>query len=342
MRFHAFRGFASRPGFISGRPVASCVDAPSKVNGASSLVQDPARLQAWLAWGAVSFLWGTTYLAIRVGAQHVPPALFAGSRFLPAGLILWAFCRLRGDRNPVGSEWRSLAAVGLLLLGIGNGLVVTAEQWVDSGQAALAVSMMPIWMAGLSGMLPQGERLNGRGILGLLLGITGLFLLLHPTAGATAIDARRLLGIGILEIACFSWAAGSLLSKRQKLGVSSLMGAAVEMMIAGIVLLGIAAATGEWRGFTPTWTAAAATGYLIVFGSLLGYGCYMFALSHLRATTVSLYAYVNPIVALVAGAILLHEPLSWSKLAAAGVILLGVALAQSEGIKDSQSGKGSD
>lgn len=287
---------------------------------------DRVRLHATLAWVAVSFFWGTTYLAIRVGVSSLPPAFFAGSRFVIAGVILWAVCRGRGDRNPIGREWAVLVTVGLLLLVIGNGLVVTAERRVDSGVAALAVAMMPIWMAGISAVLPGGERLSLRGIGGLLLGIGGLVFLLHPAA--QSVSPNRLPGVALLEAACFSWAAGSVFSKRQRIEVTPLMGAAVQMTTAGGILWIIAAGRGEFQHLHMTPQGAEALLYLVIFGSLVGYGCYMFALEHLPATTVSLYAYINPVVALLAGALLLHEPLDWTRIAAAGIILGGVALAR--------------
>ncbi|MCA1597142.1 MAG: EamA family transporter, partial [Chloroflexi bacterium] len=300
-------------------------------DGLAPAATDRARLKAALAWTAVSFFWGTTYLAIRVGVATLPPAFFAGSRFVIAGVILWLVCRLRGDRNPIGGEWLLLGTVGLLLLVIGNGLVVTAERGVDSGTTALAVAMMPIWMASISAFLPGGERLSYRGVCGLILGIGGLVFLLHPSVhplaalspSAHSPSAPRLpapgqlSGIALLEAACFSWAGGSVLSKRCPIGVTPLMGAAVQMTIAGIILWFIAAGRGEfWRlHFTPQGIEALA--YLVVFGSLVGYVCYMYALEHLPATTVSLYAYVNPIVALLAGAVLLREPMGWTRIGAA-------------------------
>jgi len=292
--------------------------------------QAPIPLSAWAAWAAVCFFWGTTYLAIRIGIRTLPPALFAGLRFVAAGLILGGICRACGLRYPNRKEWAPLTIIGFLLLVLGNGGVVAAERWVDSGLTALVLSMLPIWMALLNALTGGGERLTLRGAAGLALGMGGVALLVyHPGGGSPEPAAHRALGILILEGASICWAGGSLYGKRFSPPVAPLMGAAAQMLAGGLILCGIGTAAGEWSRLHFDASGFGSLIYLMIFGSLVGYGSFVFALSRMPATTVSLYAYVNPVVALLCGLFILHEPLSLAKLAAAGVILGGVALAQS-------------
>ncbi|MCA1558497.1 MAG: EamA family transporter, partial [Acidobacteria bacterium] len=163
------------------------------------------------AWAAVCFFWGTTYLAIRIGLETLPPVLFGGLRFLTAGAVLFVIVRVwTGTRLPKGREWFDQALVGLLLLGLGNGLVVWAEQWVPSGLAALLVATSPFWVMGMERVLREGERVQGRAVIGLLIGFGGLALLVAPSLfGTNAVGASFLWGMLALQAACASWSIGS-------------------------------------------------------------------------------------------------------------------------------------
>lgn len=285
------------------------------------------KLAAYGAWAAVCFFWGTTYLAIRLGLESFPPMLFAGMRFLIAGTILFlVMWRLRGARLPVGREWLDIAVVGLLLLGIGNGAVVWAEQWVSSGMAALLVATSPFWVAALERTQRGGERVGATALCGMLLGLGGIVLLVAPELFETRLDWRYLAGIVAVQIGCFTWTAGSIYSKRRPSGVSPMMSAALQMLCAGTALTLTGTVAGEWSAFQLSLPAAGALLYLVVFGSIVAYGSYIYAIEKLPLTVVSTYSYINPVIAVLLGWAVLSEPLNWRVGVAAGVILGGVAL----------------
>jgi drug/metabolite transporter (DMT)-like permease len=285
------------------------------------------RFGAYGAWAAVCLFWGTTYLAIRVGLETLQPTLFAGLRFLVAGSILFfIMSRQRNARMPVRREWFDLGVVGMMLLGIGNGAVVWAEQWVPSGMAALLVATSPFWAAALERLQGGGERVGLRGLLGMAVGFGGLALLVGPQLFGAELNGKYLLGILIIQVGCFFWQAGSLYAKRRPTGVSPLMASSVQMLWAGLVLTLAGTLIGEWGGMRFSARSTGAFLYLVVFGSIVAYSAYMYAIQKLPLPLVSTYSYVNPIVALVLGWLVLSEPLGWSERGAALVILLGVAL----------------
>ncbi|HEX7958217.1 MAG TPA: EamA family transporter, partial [Pyrinomonadaceae bacterium] len=174
------------------------------------------KFGAYGAWAAVCFFWGTTYLAIAVGLETFQPTLFAGLRFLVAGVVLFfVMAWQRNVRLPAGREWLDLGAVGLLLLGLGNGAVVWAEQWVPSGMAALLVATSPFWAAALERLQPGGERVGLRGLLGMAVGFGGLALLVGPRVFGAEMGGKYLLGVLIIQVGCFAWQAGSVYAKRR-------------------------------------------------------------------------------------------------------------------------------
>ncbi|MDT7808360.1 MAG: hypothetical protein QOJ70_2173 [Acidobacteriota bacterium] len=285
------------------------------------------RLGAYGAWAAVCFFWGTTYLAIRVGLESFQPMLFAGLRFIVAGsLLFFVMGRQRNVRMPIGREWIHLGITGLMLLGVGNGAVVWAEQWVPSGMAALLVASSPFWAAALERLQKDGERVGVRGLLGMAVGFGGLALLVGPQLFGAEMNGKYLLGVIVIQVGCFFWQAGSVYAKRRPTGVSPLMASAVQMLWAGIVLTLIGTLAGEWGGMHFSARSAGALAYLVVFGSIVAYSAYMYAIQKLPLSLVSTYSYVNPLVALVLGWLVLSERLGWREAAAALVILLGVAL----------------
>lgn len=295
------------------------------------------RRLAYAAWAAVCFFWGTTYLAIRVGVETLPPSLFGGLRFLIAGTLLTAWLRARGEALPRGRDWVTLVIVGLALLGMGNWMVVWAEQTVPSGIAALLVATTPFWMSGVEALLPGGDRLSGRGVLGLLIGFGGLILLLLPQLTAARLDSRMLLGFGAVELGCASWALGSVFSRRRPVQVKPLMAAAVQMIIAGTALTLLGTVRGEWPLFHLSARSGAALLYLIAFGSIVAYGSYMYALQKLPISTVSLYAYLNPIIAVFLGWLVLREQVGWREVASLAVILSGVMIVQGARVKTGEA-----
>jgi drug/metabolite transporter (DMT)-like permease len=287
---------------------------------------------AYAAWAAVCFFWGTTYLAIRIGVESLPPALFAGLRFLAAGVILAAVLRLRGERLPAGRDLVRLALIGIVLLGTGNTAVVWASRWLPSGVVSLVIAMTPFWMTGMDSLRPGGERFTTRVTLGLLFGLGGLALLMSPRMHGTGWHPNTLLSVLALQAGCASWSAGSLYSRAHPVDVPPLMGAAIQMIAAGAALSLLGTCLGEWPHFVFSARSLAAFLYLLVFGSLVAYSAYTYALQKLPISTVSLYSYINPVIAVVLGAMVLHEPLTWREITAVIVILGGVAIVKSAGL----------
>ena len=286
-----------------------------------------SRGELVLAFAAVYVLWGSTYLAIRVGVETIPPFLLAGVRHLTAGLILLGWLRWRGTPWPERRHWRAAAIIGGLMLLGGNGLVTWAEQRVPSGLAALIVASVPLWMTLLDG-IQQRERPHGVVIVGLAIGLAGLGFLVAPGnfAGGTHVDP---LGAAALLAAALFWAIGSLYSRRAKLPASTLLATAMEMIAGGAILLCASALLREWRGFSPAAVSSSsflALGYLIVAGSLLGFTAYVFLLGATTPARVSTYAYVNPVVAVLLGWAILGEAVTPRTLIAAAVIVASVAL----------------
>jgi drug/metabolite transporter (DMT)-like permease len=285
-------------------------------------------IKAHAAWGAVCLFWGTTYLAIRIGVKSLPPAMFLGTRFLVAGFIFALYLRWRGLVFPNRGELGNLAVVAVALLVTANGLVVWAEQWVPSGLAALIVATLPFWMAGFEAVLPSGSKLNLRKILGIIIGFTGLVILFAPEL-KHSFDFSYLMGVSGLLFSAVCWAAGSVYSKYRPVRSHPLMAAAFEMLIAGSILVTIGLFFGESGrfGFDPRGLAALV--YLVIFGSLLGYGSFIYALAKLPATKVSMYAYINPVIAVLLGWLVLGERLDRFVILSTAVILLGVVLVKS-------------
>jgi drug/metabolite transporter (DMT)-like permease len=279
-----------------------------------------------IAFFAVYVCWGMTYLAMRVAVVDLPPHLMSGTRFVVAGLVLYAWARLRGDAAPALRHWRSAFVIGGFLLLGGNASVAWAEQKVPSGLAAVLIAVAPIWMVGLE-WARGAPRPRKPVIVGLLLGLVGVGLLVSSRAtGDARIDP---FGAAVLILASASWAWGSVLSKTAALPDSPFVATSMEMMAGGVLLLLTAAAAGQFAGFDVTRVslpAALSWGYLVVFGSLVGFTAYIWLLGVTSIAKAGTYAYVNPIVAVIMGWAVLHEAVTMRMMMAAGVILVGVAL----------------
>jgi drug/metabolite transporter (DMT)-like permease len=252
----------------------------------------------------------------------------AGFRWVTAGSLLVIILKVGGAQLPSRRSWPSLAVLGLLLLGFGNGAVVWAEQTVPSGLTAVLVGMCPFWMVGLEALMPDGDPLTARRVFGLVVGFAGIVTLVWPEMHVGG--GRQFLG-GVIasQIACVGWALGSTYARRRGHEENVLGAAAFEMLFGGLLLVAAGAVIGEWRflAFNPRTSAALA--YLIVFGAIAGFSAYAYALKHLPIATVSLYAYVNPIIAVILGTVVLNEPFSVRMAAAAGIVLVGMALVRS-------------
>jgi drug/metabolite transporter (DMT)-like permease len=291
------------------------------------MTRDQEKLAPYAAWIAVCLLWGTTYLAIRVGLETLHPMIFAGLRFLIAGILLFGYVFLiREERLPKGREWFDLSLIGVLLLVLGNGLVVFSEQWLPSGLAALLVATSPFWVAGFQLMNTEGERLSIRALLGMLVGFAGLLLLVAPDLFGSALGSGYLFGVIAIQIACAAWSGGSVYAKRRRVGTSPLMGSAIQMLIGGLIMTVAATFMGEWHTLRFSPRSAIAFSYLVIFGSIVAYGCYTYAVQTLPLSLVSTYAYINPLIAVILGWAILREPLSWRVLISAAIILAGVAM----------------
>jgi drug/metabolite transporter (DMT)-like permease len=280
-----------------------------------------------IAYISVFFLWGSTYLAIRIGVRDIPPALLAGVRFVLSGSVLLLVAKLRGMPLPSRQEdIRVLFIVGLFLLVGGNGLVVWSEQWVPSGLAAVIVATVPLFMSSIDSLIPQGHRLSPVGWFGIVAGFTGVIVLVSPSLGLGGGEIIRPAGIAGLMAASLLWSVGSVYSKHNPVKGDIFVNAGVEMLAGGIVLSAIAGVTGEFQHvrFTPQSTLALL--YLIIFGSIVGFTAYGYLLRHVPPAKASTYAYINPIVAVILGAIILSEPIDARTIVATGIVLAGVGI----------------
>jgi drug/metabolite transporter (DMT)-like permease len=282
-----------------------------------------------IAFALVYIVWGSTYLAIRVGIESFPPLLLAGTRHLITGLILYPLLRWKTGVRPNASHWRMSFITGFLLLFVGNGGVCIAERTVPSGVTALLVATVSLWMVLVDWLRPGGTRPAPRVMAGLILGFGGLALLVGPKnlGGSGRVDP---LGVGILAIASLAWASGSVYSKHAGgLSGSPLLGAAMQSLSGGVALWIAGIVSGEARGFhfaavtQRSWLALA---YLIAFGSMVGFTAYIYILKKSTATRVATYAFVNPVVALFLGWLLLGESITLRTVIAAAVILTAVLL----------------
>ena len=291
----------------------------------SSTTPSPGLI--WLALGVVYLLWGSTYLAIKLAERSFPPFLMASVRFLVAGGVLFVWAVRRGERgaDPVGrDQWRAAFVVGSLLLLGGNGGVVWAEQHLATGVVALLVSTIPLWMAALDRVF-FGHRLGAQAVVGLALGFAGIALLVSASHHGHAGLAGSLVVVG----AALCWATGSLYSRSAPLPKRPLVATAMEMIAGGGGLAIVAVASGEVGRFNPshvTVQSVLALAYLVVFGSLLAFSAYVWLLRAAPMSLVGTYAYVNPVVALFLGWLILGEAITPRTLLASAIVIGAVAL----------------
>lgn len=286
----------------------------------------PNRLALIVNLGLVYLIWGSTYFAIRVAVQKMPPLLMSGVRFLIAGSLLYVTLRILRVPRPTMRQWVQAGIVGVLLLGAGNGTVSWVEQWVPSSIAALLVALVPLWMVTLNWILPGGARPSVRTLVGVALGFGGVALLALRGGGAGGGVSPMAF---LLVISSFAWAAGSLYARRADMPASPLMSTAVEMLVGSVTLLAVGLGTGEASKVhldLITWQSLAALGFLILFGSLVGYSAYTWLLKEAPPALISTYAYVNPVVALFLGVTFGGDALTSVSLIAAAIIIASVVL----------------
>lgn len=288
----------------------------------------PSTAAVAFALLAVYVIWGTTYLGIAIMVETLPPLLAAGVRFATAGILMLSalavHARLRRSsepaERPTWAHWRSALIIGTLLLLGGNGGVVLAELSIPSGMAAVVVATVPIWLAVFDAVLSR-RRPSGLVIGGLLAGITGVVILVAPFEGLDRIDP---FGVGLVLLADLSWAAGSIYARRAPLPRSALLGTGMEMLAGGAALLVAGSLLGEiGRANVEEFSLRSllAVAYLIVFGSIGAFTAYTWLLANAPVTTVGTYAYVNPIVAVALGAVILNEPITPRTLIASAIII---------------------
>lgn len=280
----------------------------------------PVRgLAVAMALLAVYVIWGSTYLGIRFALEGgYPPLLMGGGRFLLAGALMYGVLRWRGEPAPTKRQWMALALMGALLMGLGNGMVTIAEQWVTSGLAAVAVASMPLWM-GLFTTL-RGERPSRNEWIGMAIGFVGVVWL---NAGSALAASPQ--GLVALLIAPVAWAFGSVWSRGRDLP-SPFMSAAGQMLCGGAMMLLAGGLLGERMHSAPTTHGTLAVAYLVTFGSIIGFSAYIWLLRHVRPALASSYAYINPPIAVLFGAWLAGERFSVHALGAMVVILAGVVI----------------
>jgi len=295
-------------------------------------VQRQSRFAVMLAFGLVYFFWGSTYLAIDIAVERIPPALMCGVRFLIAGVFMLAFCAVRGRNiryNP--RQLGQMATVGVLLLMGGNLTLSYAEQHIGSGLAALIVAAIPLWFMVLDTLLLGDHHVSLRGKAGLGLGVVGLAVLLWPDLTATTSFGRVQLWASVSLVGgSFSWALGSVLAKRWKsVDVDPFSATAWQMIAAGLGNLLFATAGGDFSRVVWTPRGVGATLYLVVCGSWIGYTAYIWLLNHVPTAKVSTYAYVNPVVAVFLGWLVLHERVDGYILAGSAIVVAAVILVTS-------------
>ena len=285
------------------------------------------------AFVAVCIVWGSTYRAIRIGVSAFPPELFAGIRFLIAGALLLLYSRIKGLEFPANlTSVRDQSIVGLFLLFGGNGLVVWAEQWVRSGIASLLLATIPLFMAVIELLLPGRPRIDFKGWLGLLIGFSGVAMLVLSDSGEGSVDIK---GAMLLLTAAALWATGSVYSKSFKPTGSMFVNIGIQMLAGGTALTTLGILMGELPRVSFSIKGIGALLYLIFIGSLVGYSSYIYILQKWPAAKAGTYAYVNPLVAVLLGTLVLGEPFTLTVVISTAVILTGVLLVQLSKTKSS-------
>ena len=293
-------------------------------------MNQPKKSAIIAAFAAIYLIWGSTYLGILFAIESIPPMLMSGSRYLLAGLIMYAMARMQGAPRSGWGDWRTAAIIGAALLLGGNGGVTIAEQWVPSGLAAVVVATVPIYMVLLGWLMKTGPRPTYLIWLGLAGGFAGVALLLAPNADVTTQQYPHLrFGMFVLLCSSFFWSAGSIYSRRAQNAPSPFLAAGQQMICGGALMLLAGIFAGEPQRFDihhVTWLSVGAWVYLVLVGAIVGFTAYIWLLRHCDPAKVATYAYVNPIVAVLLGAAFAGETLTFRTVAAALLIIGSVAL----------------
>jgi drug/metabolite transporter (DMT)-like permease len=290
----------------------------------------PSRVLIVLAFAAIYIIWGSTYIGIRLAIETLPPFLMAATRFTIAGAILFTWAIFNGQKGRSSlTEWPKAFIIGGLLLLCGNGGVTWAEKHIASGLAALLVATEPLWVVVLNWGLTH-RRPNAKVLLGVLIGLAGVTLLVSDGLGQGPHGSRlSLIGAGVVVLAGFAWAAGSVYSNRHPIRAVTSMASGMQMLAGGSLLLLLALVAGDFKRLNlenASWVSIGAFFYLTVFGSLVGFTAYSWLLNNVSPSRAATYAYVNPVVAVLLGWLIASEPITWKMIVAAAIIVGSVVL----------------
>jgi len=273
----------------------------------------------------VCFFWGTTYLGIRIAIESMAPQVLMAARYIPSGLILLVAAYFSKAHIPSGRELWFTSLYGVMIIGGGTGCLVFAELWVPSGLAAVFITLAPFWMIGIDALIPGGQRLYGPTILAMLVGFAGTVLLVAPEIVSEGFGGPIVRGFILIEAGSACWCLGSILQRRHQTRAHPVVSGAVQQLATGLAFFIPAMLA---KPHPSTWSArsAGAVAYLVVFGGIVGYSAYIFALDRLPVSVVSIYNYVNPVIAVFLGWLFFREHFGVQELIAMLIIFVGVAL----------------
>ena len=289
----------------------------------------PSLLNAYIALACVCFFWGTTYLGIRIALESFTPAMLMFLRYIISGSVLLLGAWMKGAQFPTRSELWKTAMYGVITIGFGTGSLAWAEQWIPSGLAALMVCTQPFWLTGLEALTHNGERLHAPVVRGMLVGLLGVAFLVLPSLGGFSGNnalktADLMIGFLVLQFGAAMWCAGSIGQRKLTTRAHPFVSGGVQQMATGVAFV----IPAFWPGQHQHWTAPGmgAIVYLAIFGGIVGYSSYIFALDKLPVALVSIYTYVNPLVAVLLGYLFYREAFGWRESVAMIVIFVGVAM----------------
>lgn len=288
-------------------------------------MQRHPHFQAYLALAAVCFFWGTTYLAIRIAIESMEPQVLMAVRYSISGIILLVVAFFTRAHLPRGRELWLTSLFGVMIIGCGTGCLVFAEQWVPSGLAAVFITLSPFWMIGLDALIPGGERLHSPTILAMLVGFAGTILLVAPEILSEGFGGPIARGFLLIELGCGGWCLGSILQRRHQTKAHPVVSGAVQQLATGLAFAIPALFT---KPHPSAWTTRSigAVVYLVIFGSIVGYSAYIFVLDRLPVSVVSIYNYINPIIAVFLGWLFFREHFGPQEIVAMLIIFAGVGL----------------
>jgi drug/metabolite transporter (DMT)-like permease len=283
------------------------------------------RRLAWLAWITICVVWGTSFAAVKISLETIPPFFVGGIRYVLGGVLLAAALVVKGEPLPPSSQWPALAVTGGLMFLVGNGGVIWGVMVVPTGLTAVLVGTSPFWMAGLDALFREGKQLFLRQWVGLLLGFAGIAHLVWPDVTIGGVTGQRFaLGVLAVQVGCLGWSAGSLYTRYRVPPGNVLGSASLQMVFGGLLMVVAGFLRGEGGAMSLTTDTTLAMVYLTVVGSVLGFAAFSYAMQHLDVAIVSLYTYVNPVVAVVVGSVVLDESFRPRMLVAAAIIIVGI------------------